>query len=624
MKFVENGKCLAAAVYSKNADAIDMSALGEYCLHMRSCTGMDQTAGCTIPSSKSVYVFIGADNEFAKSFGVKVPREKFQDDTVYILVKDNYIVLDGGKRGKLYAVYEFLERFMGVRFYGPNDTYAPKPKDVYIPEQEFIYTPAITFRYTYTTDVRWSKEWASRMRVDEEGYPGALANLGVGYKCASPSCHTTFKKLLSPNDPVYGFDKHPEYFTYFEKQGKRVASEYTESSGFHWGTGDICWSNPEGIDLITERLKQWILDEPDKNVFDVSQTDWGNPCECPTCKEIAYKYGKDGEPRWCAQVIYLLNELSRRIKAWVKVDERVKGRDIYLQTMAYHKGEDAPVGMEVDDHVLIKLIIHGCYYHQIEDETCPLNNKIRKRIEDWGKLTKNLMLWDYANNFAFINTYNTVFRVIQKRMQYYAKHNIKGIFMEYTVSNEYPTTWFKVRAYLYCQLMWNPDLDFDKEYKMAMEYFYGAGAPMMMEVERRFQESIDADAERNINDPEFGQYHLSSAYVVTRDHYTEKFFTIGESLFKIAIEAEKNEYLNLNIRKEYALFKLSKAMAHKDDNYEELWDAIESLKSFGITTGKIKWFKDHFFGGEHSDFFVDSVALRNKKNQINKLLTERF
>ena len=36
------------------------------------------------------------------------------------------LLAGGGERGNLYAVYEFLERVLGIRFYGIADTFIPK------------------------------------------------------------------------------------------------------------------------------------------------------------------------------------------------------------------------------------------------------------------------------------------------------------------------------------------------------------------------------------------------------------------------------------------------------------------------------------------------------------------
>lgn len=43
--------------------------------------------------------------------------EEFSDDEYRIFVKDGNLIINGGKRGILYGVYSFLEKYCGVRYF---------------------------------------------------------------------------------------------------------------------------------------------------------------------------------------------------------------------------------------------------------------------------------------------------------------------------------------------------------------------------------------------------------------------------------------------------------------------------------------------------------------------------
>ena len=60
---------------------------------------------------------------------------------------------------------------------------------------------------------------------------------------------------------------------------KAVPTSMNGDYGFKWGEGEICWTHPEVIDILTERVKQWVLNEPRMRIFSITQNDYANYCE---------------------------------------------------------------------------------------------------------------------------------------------------------------------------------------------------------------------------------------------------------------------------------------------------------------------------------------------------------
>ena len=621
MKVYENGKFTAALVYGTNMDSTDYTAVSEVCLFTRLCTNKDYVAYGTIPSKYENFIFVGADNEFAKKLGITVPREKFTDDTVYILVKDNYIVLDGGKRGKLYAVYEYFERFWGVRFYTPEKSKTPLAKVIDIPEQEIIYTPPFKIRNVYATDNRWDREFAARSRINASSFSHGLHNFGGSIDFAKPDCHTTFKLFFPPEDPDVGFAVHPEYYAYSPKLQKRVGRHTKFPNGALWGEGEICWTNSEVIEIIIKKLKQWVLDDPDMSIFSISMNDWGPYCECEECSRIANEQAVDGEPRWIAPILYCLNKVGKAIKEWQKTDERVKNRTIYIETLAYHQATKAPKDMQVEDNIIIRFCTGTCSYHQFDDKDCVINANQVKALEDWAKLTKNIFLWDYSDNHAMTLAYNTVFRVIQGKYKTYAKKGVVGVFNEFNASMCKASPWFYVRQYIYNRLLWNPDIDMAKEMLECMQFLYGEGAPYLMEFERRFNENFDKIAKKfEEQEAEEGErYHLAVKYLIEKMHFPDELVKVGEELFECALAKAKTKEHKHNIEREYLFFKWCKVLVNKGKDYKLMDSVLAEFEEYGITNGYISMFKTHFYGGLKDDYFRDSVAERNRQNFRKKL-----
>ena len=608
MIFIDGKRAKFGIIYSGNATPLINQAVSELALFIRRCTEDDVRAYPFKPSYEyENYVCIGADDEVLSGFGIQVPRDTFTDDTVYILIKDNVVVLDGGKRGRLYAVYEFAERFLGVRFYLPEEMKTPEIKRLELDDQELVYTPKIRFRNLYSYDMRRDRDFCIRHRMNTENDPLNMENYGGSVNWAKPDCHTTFQNLLPPEDPEYGFDKHPEYFSYIEKQGKRVARRHKEY-GFSWGEGEICWSNPEVINILTERVKQWVLNEPRMRIFSVTQNDYGTYCECPECKRLAMQHGVNGEPRWSAPIIYAVNAVARNIKAWQQTDERVKNREILLETFAYLYGSEPPADMRAEDNVIVRLCVSFCWLHDMDDGSCPYNKLLKRKVENWKKITNRLYIWSYPQNHAWYIAYNLVLHTFRDHVKYLADNGVMGVFEEVGSAGRLGPI-FPVKQYLYARLTWNPDIDFEGEYREAMEYFYGEAAPYLMEVERRYVEMS-----RELKD-----FHPHNAYTILKQHYTDEFLETATQLYEVALTRVKTAKHKLAVRREYAWLKWTKMYLNRGKDYAEMQKVLDEFAELEIEFSKVEMFKKHYYGGRKNDWFLTSIEERNLKNEYDRL-----
>ncbi|MBQ8309179.1 MAG: DUF4838 domain-containing protein [Clostridia bacterium] len=612
-----NGRSTYYVIYGSAENSVLQNAVSEFCYFVRLCFGQDLQASNIIPVEKyESYVLIGADDEVLNAFGVTLPREKFGEDTVYIGVKGNAVVIDGGKRGLLYAVYEFLHKYFGCRFYLPEQIKTPVTKDVELQEGEYLYTPAISFREVYSYDSRSSREFRARTFQTNEVDPLSMSNCGVEKLWSTPGCHTVDQLLLPVDDPEYGYDKHPEYFSYLERKGKRYASfEYRKN--MKWLEGEICWTNSEVIEIITERLKRWILDSPRSRAFSITQNDFGEHCECPECKRLAYEHGKDGEPRWSAPIVYALNKIGKNIKEWQKTDERVKNREIFVESFAYIYGKEAPIGMELEDNVMIRLCTSYCLAHASDDENCAFNREVRRICGEWSKVCKKLYLWTYPNNHNWYGSYTPLLKHAQSHIKYFAGLNVYGLFNEFSDFGKRVGPLYAVKQYMLARLTWNPDIDCEAEWKEAVEYLYEDAAPYILEVEKRYFENCE-------NIPNF--HHLGSQSIM-KDYYTDEFLDIATQLYEQALKHAKKARIRLLVRKEYFYLKWTKMFLHRGTNYAEMDELLEEMDELELHEGlpKADLFKQHYYGGEKSDWFLESILIRNKKAEDAKgaLLMER-
>ncbi len=609
--FGRNGYCVNV-IYDPSCDEIDKNAVYEICLWLKQSTKKDIHSYSYIPSGKSEggCLFVGSHNRYVKEMGITVPYDQFEEDTVYILVKNGNIVLDGGIRGKLYAIYEFAERFLGIRFYAPDHTKIPdlSQKVIELDDCEILYTPPFKYRHFWSHDVLFDRVYANRVRANAEYVNLAYANMGGGLRWAKPDCHTIFQNLMPPDDEKYGYEKHPEFYSYVKEKNARVGREHNEL-GFPWGEGDVCWSNPQVIDIVTDRVKKWILKENDMEIFSITQTDYPEHCECEECTRLATEHGVNGKPRWSALYVTAVNEIARRIKKWQREDERVKNRTIYLETFAYNYSVLPPIGIAVEDNVIIRICgPRECVLHPLGEDTCDINKPFMRGLDDWHSIAKNIYIWTYSENAVMPIAYTTFLNVIQKNLQYFAQKNILGIFNEYTYF-EKSANLYNVRQYLYAKLMWDPNMDFETEYKEVMEYYYGDGAACLAEIERIYINHAYT----------MEKWHPIGSHLIMKSMFPKDFFANGTELFETALQCAKNAWHRYNINYEYAIFKWLKMYVRKGQDMDEMKRAIAELEFYQVPYSRMEAFKKHFFEGIKDDYFLEEIEERNRAWDIERI-----
>ncbi|MCA9434987.1 MAG: hypothetical protein KC978_04335, partial [Candidatus Omnitrophica bacterium] len=111
------------------------------------CTGDDLTIRhASKPGSKAI--LIGSDLEKIKERPL-MDSQGLGDEGLRIQVSEDLIQIQGGKpRGVLYGVYEFFERYVGVRFLTYDHTHIPEnAAEADIPTGDFSYVPPFSFRW---------------------------------------------------------------------------------------------------------------------------------------------------------------------------------------------------------------------------------------------------------------------------------------------------------------------------------------------------------------------------------------------------------------------------------------------------------------------------------------------
>ena len=350
-------------------------------------------------------------------------NKKLHPDGFKITIRENKLSIEGGiRKGSTYAAIHLLET-LGVKQFTPAGYQHPHMEEIRVSCGILKDQPANDVRIInlyYPNNYEY-RDWM-RLNTIEEIYP-------EGY-----FVHT-FHRLL-PWETY--FSGHPEYFALVN--GKRSIDQ-------------ICPSNPEVKKIISQRLRAEMSKQPDKQKWSVSQNDNFSYCQCDQCSKIITEEGSPSGP-----IIYLVNALAKQFP------------DKIISTLAYQYSRKAPSKVKPRKNVGIMLCTIELHRHE-PIETDPECASFKKDIEDWGKISPNIFLWDYTINFNHSISPFPNLHILQPNIQFFTKNHVNALFEQSNSTIGYEFS--ELKAYLLSKLMWDPNLDFEYEKQKFLHATYG-------------------------------------------------------------------------------------------------------------------------------------------------------
>ncbi|MFA5817506.1 MAG: DUF4838 domain-containing protein, partial [Bacteroidales bacterium] len=219
---------------------------------------------------KGPQIVIGYNDFIKEKTGANAPADL--DESFRYCNSGPDILIYGGKiRGTMYGVMAFLENELGCRWYTPTVSIIPERKELNFSWFDHSEQPGVRVRNDFYFEA-FDPVWAARNRMNGTmGFrqqPGGVESYWAVH---------TFYPLMPPSE---FYDKHPEYYSLID--GKRVHER-----------AQLCLSNSDVLKIITERIKNRMRESPEYLIYDVSQNDWDNPCQCEKCQAIVSREGSE-------------------------------------------------------------------------------------------------------------------------------------------------------------------------------------------------------------------------------------------------------------------------------------------------------------------------------------------
>ncbi len=493
-------------------------------------------------AEKAQEICIGRTN---RSIDGSANYSAFEEETLFYRVRDENLILTGGSdRATAYAVYDFLEDVLGVRYYSPDYEYVPALTTLDVNKDvKCLEDPGFWFRSINgagDSDPKWMVKMRmnARLSLGSERYQRRpYVGGGIGY--ADWYVHTIGKLAEMPTP--------------------------------HMNT-QPCLTDETVYQTVLKNVRAWLTLYPDATIVSISQNDGtaeSAMCTCEKCTAVYNAHGKVQSALWVQFVSHIANEL------------RDEYPDVYFDTLAYNFTTIPPQGIEIPDNVIIRIApAHACLNHYYHSD-CAFGNisfqKASKKFVnsslDWAKLTNNLFVWDYDalfyNYLVPLINYNDVRQNIRR----YSDLGFLGVYLQGDSSGS--NGFSELRSYLVCKMLWNPQMceeEMNEIIKDFMEGYYGpqTSGPLMEYisfVEEKYDSAhfslygtlFNHLFQRDLTTTEDGKICLDTS--VTIDPMNE--------FFERAFENVTDEQQILHLRKAHTQVKYVELMSHFYVEYDK-------------------------------------------------------
>ena len=400
--------------------------------------------------------YIGADADGVRLCGRDDPHPHATDS----LALGNLGDAETYEMGSLYAVYAFLEDFVGCRFYFPGEigTVVPRKDAVEVPEGVRRIEPAYSVRRVWARgDGAWydGKTYRSNALV-----PGKVVNwLRLRLQTQdTPCCHGLNFFMLPER---FGKD-HPEYFQ-LRTDGTRC-NQFTANVG-DTKTRHLCHTSAVW-DEIYRDVRSYLLGEG------------------PEVRGMRRAWGKAGEFRWngncvgrryvdlmsqdgmrkcvCGNCLSAYNDQTRNYATdlmWsntVSVANRLSSEGIpgYVTQMAYLPYADIPK-VDIPSNVLVMVSEGGPWGMGHPDTVAKQVAHVRKWYE---KLGRQVWLWTYPMK-QFSTDLPDIPQSAPRSVGRYFQSFSPMIFGAFLESESDKAIYNYQNYYVFSRLGWNPSAD---------------------------------------------------------------------------------------------------------------------------------------------------------------------
>jgi hypothetical protein len=395
----------------------------------------------------------------------------------------NALALAGnGRDGTAFAVYTFLERFVGVRWLWPGESgeYIPKNTALRVGQISINEQPAYVWRDLGPGGALWGSmdKWTAERKLGVTDAHQRLEKLWERHNRFGGAMiygGHAMGEILPP--AVYG-PAHPEYYALVD--GER---RWRNFDGKH-GT-QPCTTNPDVIRIFSDYAGHFFDQHPDYDAFAISLNDGGGFCECDRCRRLDtgkietasddLEGGKGRRTVITDRIVTFANQVAAEV---ARTHPQKK-----LTLFAYGPYRDPPVQVKVASNLIIQFTFHAANNWNPASEAQQF-----KETGAWSGAARNLGVYEYfiQGNWPDLPRLmlepiqRSVERLYQQGYRYYQTQSGDG----YAINS--------LNYYILARLLWNPAADVNSLQADFFEKGFGRAAPAVTRYFQRWENAWKA------------------------------------------------------------------------------------------------------------------------------------
>ena len=146
IRIVGNGQAFYSIIYPKNASGCNKFAAEELQNFIEKCTGVKLPIQTDEASLNGAWISVGNTRQY-QALNYSFDFRSLNGDGFFIKgIKGNIYINADYERGLLFGVYDFLERYLGVRFIARDTTILPKTDCLEIETPDIVSVPDFRMR----------------------------------------------------------------------------------------------------------------------------------------------------------------------------------------------------------------------------------------------------------------------------------------------------------------------------------------------------------------------------------------------------------------------------------------------------------------------------------------------